>query len=606
MFNACGGGSSTSTSSIPAPVSIVVIPLNTQLNQGATLTFSASVTGTSNTAVTWSVREGAAGGSITAGGLYTAPNAAGTFHVVATSQADSTQSSTANVVVSAVTVSVTPGNVSMGTGESVTFSAQVTGTVNHNVTWSIREGAAGGTVTSAGLYTAAGLGTFHVVATSVGDNTTSNAAVVTVAPLSVSIAPTSDVLGPAGVRVFVADVVGSLNKSVTWSVQEGAAGGSVTATGQYTAPNTTGTAHVVATSVKDPTKSAIATVTLSASGFRPTGDMSGPRTEHTATLLKNGKVLVAGGNNCFFSYYYYSCTGLLGSAELYDPASGAFAPTGAMSKGRAGHTATLLTDGRVLIAGGFTNGANASAELYDPATGTFTATGSMSVGRGGHTATLLSNGKVLIAGGGGVSPTLASAELFDPATGTFSATGSMASPRNGQTATLLANGKVLIAGGSSGSGNALAPVASAEVYDPASGAFTSTGAMVNARANHAAALLANGNVLIVAGSSNTASATAEIYDAGKGTFAATGPLLVARNTPIAVLLAGGMVLVVGGPSATAELFDPAKGSFTQTGGPRVHHEVGAAALLSDGRWLLTGGSGATELIDSSVADVYKQ
>jgi hypothetical protein len=191
--------------------------------------------------------------------------------------------------------------------------------------------------------------------------------------------------------------------------------------------------------------------------------MTTARCAHTATLLSSGNVLIAGG--------YGSDPGgydTLDTAELYDPASGTFGAIGSMTMARGQHTATLLSSGKVLIAGGIdfstSNWWVSGAELYDPATGTFSATGSMTVPRGGHTATLLSGGKVLIAGGidaDTLTSTHASAELYDPATGTFSATGSMATARVGHIATLLSSGKVLIAGGRNADTSALT---SAELY----------------------------------------------------------------------------------------------------------------------------------------------
>jgi Kelch motif len=197
--------------------------------------------------------------------------------------------------------------------------------------------------------------------------------------------------------------------------------------------------------------------------FTATGSMTSARAGHTATLLLNGKVLIAGGD------------GPGASAELYDPSTGTFAPTGNMITARRFHTATLLADGRVLIAGGFaglSNSPTASAELYDPSTGTFTALGdvSLATSQAVHTATLLGNGKVLIAGIG------ANAELYDPATGTFTVTGAYAGSYAGppviDTATLLPEGKVLITGCDC---FASAPVI--ELYDPGTDTFSLTGTM---------------------------------------------------------------------------------------------------------------------------------
>ena len=279
--------------------------------------------------------------------------------------------------------------------------------------------------------------------------------------------------------------------------------------------------------------------------WTPTGSLNTARDFHTATLLPNGKVLVAGG---------FDGTIPLASAELHDPVTGTWTVTGSLANARIGPTGTLLPNGKVLVAGGTNVNSNlASAELYDPASGTWTATGSLNTGRQDHTATLLPNGKVLVAAGwGGVGPSgrLASAELYDPASGTWTPTGSLITARIWHTATLLPNGQVLVAGGFGDSGD----LASAELYDPVSGTWTETGELANAREQHTATLFPNGQVLVAGGFISTGDlASAELYDLASGTWSATGSLGTARVFHTATLLPNGQVLVAGGIGITGDL-----------------------------------------------------
>ncbi len=317
------------------------------------------------------------------------------------------------------------------------------------------------------------------------------------------------------------------------------------------------------------------------------------RASHTSTLLPNGKVLIAGGFAGSGGEYNPYRT-----AELYDPSSGTFQPLAEMTIGRSGHTATLLKTGKVLLVGGWTGryDIRRSAEIYDPATNTFTPTGDLVIERAGSTATLMPDGRVLLAGGEDRQENkIASAEIYDPAEGKFTLTGSMSEPRSAHTATALKDGRVLIVGGSSGhypSGNVYR---SAELYDPATRKFTSTGQMTAARHKHAAILLRSGKVLVVGGSDNRdwhgEYASAELYDPASGTFTATGTMNLARfKLPAAVaLLPNGKVLVAGG-GAFAELYDETTGSFTKVPGSLgAARFFASATFLPGGKALITGG-----------------
>lgn len=331
--------------------------------------------------------------------------------------------------------------------------------------------------------------------------------------------------------------------------------------------------------------------------------MTRQRAAHTATLLPDGKVLVAGG--------FAGDEDSLASAELFDLATSIFASAGDMRAPRASHTATLLSTGKVLIAGGYNGNYLASAELYDPAARTFTSTSRMVTARSGHVATLLPNGKVLLAGGVGVGwAFLADAELYDPATNTFTATGSMLAARESHTATLLSNGNVLIAGGHRGRRAAMTIYSSAEIYDPATGRFSVTGDMTRIRHKHEAVLLADGRVLIIGGADERdgrpAYTSAEIYNPGGGTFTATGNM----NSPryklqgTGVLLNNGKVLIAGGANR-AEVFDPSRNTFSYAAGdmgtPRL---FATATRLQNGQVLIAGGYHSSNNVSSN-AWIYR-
>ncbi|CAF1587849.1 unnamed protein product [Adineta steineri] len=225
-----------------------------------------------------------------------------------------------------------------------------------------------------------------------------------------------------------------------------------------------------------------------------TGNMTNARYEHTASVLSNGKVLVTGG----LSIDYVA----LNSAELYDPSTSTWTTTGNMSDARFHHTASVLSNGKVLVTGGANHGTINSAELYDPSTalscmihqhGNWTATGNMINARGDHTVSVLSNGKVLVTGGADHS-IINSAELYDPSTGDWPATGNMNNARFRHTASILSNRLVLVTGGSH-----RGAINSAELYDPSTGDWTTTGNMSDARFWHTSSVLSNGLILVTGG-----------------------------------------------------------------------------------------------------------
>jgi hypothetical protein len=379
-----------------------------------------------------------------------------------------------------------------------------------------------------------------------------------------------------------------------------------------------------------------------AASFLTNSPMLSARLFHTATLLRNGKVLVAGGTSDLPFLNSNQA-----SAELYDPATRTWTATGTMNHPRAWHTATLLPDGKVLVVGGVASLATnlfaaVAAELYDPATGKWVETGAPKSAYGYVATTLLPNGKVLVAGDpdphSGVG--LCAAEVFDPASGIWTATTAFKTSCQYPTSTLLRNGQVLLSGGFNFFFSGLAwgrdydgkvtvrlPPENirrpndAQIYNPASGIWTSvknSGGM-SASSPHTATLLPDGKVLFVGVEMlNSPPSGAFIYDPAGGTWTATSAMTSPRNFHTATLLADGKVLVVGGgvlsqfpnppignptPRAilsSAELYDPASGKWTELDShldcARAEH---TATLLPDGRVLITGGCDSDYSVTSS-------
>jgi hypothetical protein len=335
----------------------------------------------------------------------------------------------------------------------------------------------------------------------------------------------------------------------------------------------------------------------SGSNFTPVGNMITARANQIAVVLPNGKVLLAGGITAASGQVPY-----LATAELYDPFTGKFSPTGNLTTARGYPTAVLLNNGKVLVVGG---AQVLSAELYDPINGIFTATGNMISGGTnngiGIPLTLLPNGTVLVSS--------VPSQIYDPGAGKFSATLTYPDPNPlWLTTTLLLNGKALLNGCAAACG-----AAASELYDPATDAFTTTGTPKNWQNVYTATLLMNGKVLFVGSDPDVDNAAqAELYDPAAGTFTSLG--YTGTSTPAdfaaAVRFPNGTVMITGGQltggsgSTATDLYDPMSGNFTSAGNMTIGRHSHTATLLPDGTVLIAGGYSVWPVATSS-AEIYK-
>jgi predicted ATPase len=324
------------------------------------------------------------------------------------------------------------------------------------------------------------------------------------------------------------------------------------------------------------------------------------RVYHTATLLQNGTVLVTGGVDRLVP---------TASAVVYAPAADTWTPVAPLPAPRSSHSATLLRDGRVLVAGGMTGGPHlydaaanawrptrpfARAELYDPRIDTWMAALDMAYARVDHTATLLPDGTLLVAGGQCGPGRYRACERFDPVAGVWSAAAAMAHPRSRHTATLLADGRVLVAGGST---DAEGVLAGAELFDPRRGAWRPAAAMACPRASHAAVLLRDGRILVAGGTPDNVEGhvTCEIYDPAADAWTRAADLAITHQGHPQLLLPDGRVLVVAGsapvePLAAVEVYDPARDAWLPAPPLASRRAAPTATLLLDGTVLVVGGS----------------
>jgi hypothetical protein len=592
-------------------VSIAVTPANPSIAAGtiqqftATGTYSDTSTRNLTTSVTWASSNSAVA-TIAAGGLATGAGT-GTSNITATlgsvvSPVDMLTVTTATLV----SIAVGPAGSSIAKGLTQQFAAMgtysdtSTQNITTSVTWASSSPAVA-TIAAGGLATGVGTGTTNVTATMGSIVSPADTLTVTAATLvSIAVTPSNPSIAAGTTQQFTATgtytdgSVHNVTCTTTWSSS---------APGVATVSNVSGsqglaTAAVLGSTTIEASLGAInnSTTLTVTPGFVFTGSLNTAREYHTATVLNNGVVTIAGGENS---------DGVLISTELYNPATGTFTPTGSLNTAREYHTATVLNNGQVLNAGGKnSNGVLDSAELYNPSTATFTLSGSLNTARSQHTATVLNNGMVLIAGGvDSFGELVGSAELYNPATGTFTPTGSLNVARYLHTATLLNNGMVLIAGGNG------SPLTSAELYDPTTATFTLTGSLNTARSQQTATLLNNGMVLIAGGyGSAGVLASAELYDPVGQSFTLTGSLNTARAWQTATLLNNGTVLIAGsygsgGVFASAELYDPVAQTFTLAGSLNTARAWQTATLLNDGMVLIAGGDSDSGVLAS--AELYE-
>jgi Galactose oxidase, central domain/Kelch motif len=343
--------------------------------------------------------------------------------------------------------------------------------------------------------------------------------------------------------------------------------------------------------------------------WQQTENMFLPRSKHTATLLPDGTVLVAGG-----------LTGSLGnivttsSAEIYHPDSRTWSLTSSMSVPRSRFTATLLPNDKVVVAGGSNNGfATATAELYDFTTGLWTRTGNMNIPRLYHTATLLNDGRVLVTGGqsagdGNDNFVEKTGEIYDPGTGKWTLVDSMSRARYGHTASLLPDGTALIVGGAGPRGDLVYTVR-AEMFDPHSGLWKNVDALATPWGFHTAVLLNNGNVLVAGGltlpaNSPNRTTTAELFQTSSSKWVFTGSMAVPRSAGAygGALFPDGRFFIAGGRTDTAELYNPITGIWELLSNMTVSRSFHTVTLLLDGSVLVSGGENANGFI--ATAEIY--
>jgi hypothetical protein len=589
------------------------------VTEGHTAAYSATVSGSVNTAVTWHASAGTFSGAI-----FTAPTGApyDTTQTAVTITATSVNGGTAaNFTVQVVPLPVITSFVSNPVTANYGGSTTITPAFSLGSGQIVGLGSvtSGQGVSSGGLTTSK---TFTLTVTDVAGDSVSQNLTVNQNAVSVSTpTPTASTVSVGDVVHFTATTNGSANSAVTWSATGGSFSGS-----NWTAPPA-GSYTITASSVSPSGYSANTTTNVvnlpSVSSFTASpvaispGDSSNLQANYsggTATVTPGNISPVSGvpfSTGSLVSTTTYTLTVVSAAGKSTNKTVTVNVVQGNSNAGsnlgasRVGHTVTLLADGRVLIAGG---SSTANADISDVQGQNISATSAMQSVRYYHTATLLANGQVLLTGGADVNGAAQNtAELFNPAGNTFTSTsGAMTTARQKHFASLMDDGRVLIAGGIDANGSALA---SAEIYDAVAGTFSAAPSMSAASESGSATPLQNGTVLL-AGGDNISAANGSAQTFNGASFSGALALADARSQHTATLLQGGNVLLAGGTDLanalnTVETFYGS--SFSQNSTAMSEARYGHSAnLLASGLVLLTGGSsdGSTPLSDSLLFDPF--